>query len=134
MRGRLAGAALALCCALAGCGGSTGDLMGISVRGGPVRGTERLRVTLDGRGSCNAGKLASLPSERVLDARNVERDSRPLVKAGASFGQLSRGRRNFELKTKDGNVTWVDGSPGLPAVLSRAELLALELERLLCNR
>ena len=128
MRRTVACVALA-CCALAGCGGSPGDLMGIEVSGGPLRAPERLRVTEDGLASCNQGKLHQLASSAVLQARNVEREATPLIKRGASFSPAAAGRRTFQLKTPDGSVTWAEGGAGLPAILLQAEELALELEQ-----
>jgi len=127
----LAGAAA--CCALAACGGSPGDLMGISVSGGPVKGIEQIRVTANGLADCNGGKLKQLQSDTVLQARNVVRDATPLIKQVASFPPAAAGRRTFELRTPDGNISWGEGTAGLPAVLPQAELLAVQLEPL-CGR
>jgi hypothetical protein len=129
MKWRLAAGA-AVCCALAACGGNPGDLMGLEVSGGPLKGAERIRVTADGRASCNGGKLQQLNSSTVLDARNVARDATPLIKRVASFPPAAAGRRTFELRTADGSISWGEGAAGLPAVLPQAELLALELEPL----
>jgi hypothetical protein len=123
-------ACAAVCCALAACGGTAGDLMGIEVSGGPVKGVERIHVTDDGRGGCDNGKLSQLASDTVLEARNVVRDATPLIKEGASFPAAAGGRRTFELRTKDGNIDWGEGAAGLPAVLPQAELLAVQLEPL----
>jgi hypothetical protein len=90
--------------------------------------TEQMHVTEDGRTSCNTGKLHQLQSQRVLDARNVERDAKPLIKEGAKYAPALPGRRTFELRTPDGSLTWGEGQTGLPPVLPRAELLALDLE------
>ena len=130
---RWAAAAVALAwLALAGCGGSSGDILGLGVSGGPMPARERMHVTEDGRGGCNAGKLRALQSSLLLDARSLVRDAKPLTSRGASFGEPTPGRRSFELRTPDGTVTWVEGAPGTPPVLARAEELALRLERALC--
>jgi hypothetical protein len=68
----------------------------------------------------------------VLKARNLVRDAKDLAKRGATFGQPTAGLRNFELRTPDGTVTWVENAPQLPLVLSDAELLTLRLSRELC--
>jgi hypothetical protein len=122
-------AALGACWALAACGNPPGDLMGIQVSGGPLRGVERMRVTEDGRASCNKGGLHQLASSTVLQARSVERDARPLIEHGASYALARPGRRTFTLRTPDGSVTWAEGAGGLPIVLPQAEALALQLER-----
>jgi len=131
---RLFGAATAalLCAAVIGCGGTSGDILGLGMSGGPLREAQRMHVTEDGRGSCNKGQLHSLPSPTVIDARELVRDAKDLAKRGANFGGPTRGVRNFELRTPDGTVTWVENAPQLPPVLGRAELLSLELSRELC--
>jgi hypothetical protein len=36
------------------------------------------------------------------------------------------------LRTADGDVHWTEGAPDLPAVLPRAQLLALQIQRIVC--
>jgi hypothetical protein len=91
-----------------------------------------MHVMEDGRASCNKKPLHQLSSSLLLDARNIVREAKPLVKAGAKFGSPSPGRRNFELRTPDGTVDWVEAAPGLPPVLPQAEELALQMQRQLC--
>ena len=130
---RLAAVAAASAAVLAaGCGGSSGDILGLGMSGGPLRKPVRMHVTEDGRGSCNTGQLHELPSSLVLDARNIVREAKPLTSHAASFGTRTPGRRNFELRTPQGTVTWVEAAPGLPLVLPQAEELALQLQRDLC--
>ena len=116
------------CVALAGCGGSTGDLMGMQITGGPGNVKEQMHVTEDGRTSCNTGALHQLPSQAVLDARNIEREAKPLITDGEQYAPALPGRRTFQLKTPDGSLVWGEGRTGLPPLLPRAELLALQLE------
>jgi hypothetical protein len=132
MRHAAAAAAGVLCALVAGCGSSPGDILGLGISGGPQRQAVRMHVMEDGRASCNARPLHQLPSALVLTARNVVRDAKPLVKRGASFGAPSATQRTFELRTPDGTTTWTEAAPGLPAVLPQAEVLALELEHMLC--
>jgi hypothetical protein len=113
---------------LAGCGGGTGDLMGMQITGGPGKTFEQMHVTADGRTSCNKGGLHSLPSQLVLDSRTVEREATQLIKEGASYPPALPGRRSFQLKTPDGTLNWGEGQTQ-PAVLPQAELLALKLEQ-----
>jgi hypothetical protein len=124
-------AALA-CAAVAGCGGTSGDILGLGMSGGPVKRTDHMHVTEDGRGSCNKKPLHTLPSATVIKARSLVRDAKDLAKQGETFGQPAPGLRNFELRTPDGTVTWVENAPQLPLVLSNAELLTLQLSRELC--
>ncbi len=120
-----------LCALVAGCGGGSGDLLAIDVTGGPG-GTQRLVIASDGRARCNGSELAAIASERLIDARELERDVYDLAKDGENFESGARGIRSYSLRTDDGSVRWREGARGLPRVLSRAQLLALQLGRELC--
>jgi hypothetical protein len=125
--------ASALCAAaLTGCGGAPGDILGLGISGGPQVNAVRMHVEENGRASCNTKPLHQLPSAQILDARNVVRDAKTLAQSGASFGTPGPSQRNFQLRTPDGTVNWTEAAPGMPPVLSDAELLALEMERQLC--
>lgn len=119
--------------AVAGCGGASGDLMSIEISGGPA-GTAKhtIVVTGDGRGSCDRGQEKLLPSDRVIDARVIEKDVAELARKAADYPPRA-GARRYTLSTGDGDVKWSEGTPGLPPLLPRAQLLALQLERLLCR-
>jgi hypothetical protein len=125
-----AGACVAL--AAAGCGAASGDLIAIQVSGGPGRVNERIRVTDDGRASCNGGPLRPLTSQQVLDAREAKRALKPLAKRGAGYSSHRPGVRRYVARSVDGSVTWTEGAAGPPA-LARATLLALRLGRQLCS-
>ncbi|HEX4760214.1 MAG TPA: hypothetical protein VH256_05405 [Thermoleophilaceae bacterium] len=130
---RVAAVSAALACAaLAGCGGTSGDILGLGISGGPRNQTLHMHVTEDGRGSCNNGPLRTLPSKTIIQARTLVRDAEPLSKQSESLGERTPGRRNLELRTPDGTTMWVEGTAGLPPVLPRAEQLALDLSRDLC--
>jgi hypothetical protein len=117
---------------LAGCGGSAGDLLSISVSGG-FAGVPRHSIVVsgDGRGSCDKGPLKQLPADRVIDAREIEHDVTDLAKRAATYPP-SPDARAYVLRTKAGTVRWSEGRRGLPGVLPRAQLLALQLQRILC--
>jgi hypothetical protein len=129
---RLAWALSALPLLLAGCGGSAGDLLSISVSGGVAPRAHTVVVSGDGRGSCDDGPLKELPSDRVIDARAVERDVADLAKRSATYPPLPDAR-SYTLRTKAGEVRWSEGGRGLPSVLPRAQLLELQLERIVCR-
>ena len=117
--------------ALAGCGGSAGELITISTHGGGGP-PYRVLVTGDGRGSCNNGKERVLPSQHVLDAREVERELTDYAEMRASFTNGPRGARRYVASTKDGLVTWVEGARGAPPVIAKGILLVQALKRDTC--
>lgn len=117
--------------ALSGCGGSIGDLMSISTTGGGGPG-HRFVVTGDGRGRCDRAAMRTLPSDHVLDAREVERELVDPIKAHASYSAGPPGARRYVATTKDGLISWVEGARGAPPVVGKAILLTQELKRDLC--
>jgi hypothetical protein len=130
---RLAPALLAALLA-AGCGGEAGDLMAIEIAKGPARGRELdIVIKGDGRGTCNGGAEKSIPSDLVIDARELERDLGDLAEQGAFFEPTGAGRREYVVRIKAGSVRWSEGDRGLPRELPRTQLLALKLDRLLCR-
>jgi hypothetical protein len=132
---RPAAAALAVAAVLiSGCGGDAGDLLSISATGGVAGGTHAIVVTGDGRGSCDKGPLKELPSDRVIDARGIERDAGDLARRAAEYPPARQHARSYVLRTKDGQVRWSERTPAIPSVLPRAQLLELELQQLLCKR
>lgn len=119
---------------VAGCGGEAGDLLALEVSGGPADGTVRITVTDDGRGRCGDGELEEISSERLIDARAVERDLEGIAGEGAAFGdEGAGGAREYVARTREGTVRWTEGAPGLPEVLPRAALLASQLDDELCG-
>jgi hypothetical protein len=120
--------------AVAGCGGGSGDLMAIEIAKGPARGRALDIVIKDnGRATCNGGSEESIPSDLLIDARELERDLDDLAEEGAFFEPTGAGRREYVVRTKAGTVRWSEGDRGLPRELPRTQLLALRLDRLLCR-
>ena len=118
----------------AGCGGEAGDLMAIEIAKGPARGRALDIVIADnGRASCNGGEEETIPSELLIDARELERDLGDLAEEGAFFEPTGAGRREYVVRIKAGTVRWSEGDRGLPRELPRTQLLALRLDRLLCR-
>jgi hypothetical protein len=120
--------------AIAGCGGEAGDLMAIEIAKGPARGREIDIVIKDnGRATCNDREEESIPSDLLIDARELERDLGDLAEQGAFFEPTGAGRREYVVRIKAGTVRWSEGDRGLPRELPQTQLLALRLDRLLCR-
>jgi hypothetical protein len=96
-------------------------------------GKHTLVVTADGRGSCDRGALKQLPADRVIDARGIEREAGDLARRAADYPSAAADARHYVLRTKDGEVSWSEGTPSLPSVLPQTQLLALQLQRILCR-
>ena len=123
--------AAALAAALAGCGNAPGDLMKITTSGGGGD-AHRIVVTGNGRGSCDGGSEQTLPSDHVLDAREVEREVKTVAEERKSYTDAPSGARRYTVTTKDGLVYWLEGARGTPPVVAKAIVLTQELKRDLC--
>jgi hypothetical protein len=126
----LSAAALALSAAalaLSACGNPGGDLIALEERGVHFN---RLVVTDDGRGKCNGGELQRLESERLIQAREVERELSALAEERTNFPN-DLGGRHFRAQMRDATVTWRERSQQDPA-LPKATALTIQLRRELC--
>ena len=133
--GARSAAAIVACLLLSGCGGEAGDLMAIEVEGGVARDRGPLDIVVesDGRGHCNSKPSGTLPSDLVIDARELERDLKDLAESGARFPARGAKGAGFVLRIKAGTVRWDEKARGLPTELRQAQLLALRLDRQLCR-
>jgi len=119
---------------VAGCGGDAGDLMAIEVSPGATK-TKPLEIVIesDGQASCNDRPEEQIPSDLLIDARELERELGDLAEEGAFFEPTGAGRREYVVRIKAGAVRWSEGKRGIPRELPRMQLLALRLDRLLCR-
>ena len=125
--------ALAAAAALAGCGGEPGELLALSTSGGGEP-PQRIVVEGDARGSCDGAPEQTLPSDLVLDAREVERELGDAAKDRLSYTRgAPAGARRYTLSTKDGIVHWTEGARGAPPEVGKAILLRQRLKRELCE-
>jgi len=107
--------------------------MAIEISGGAVRERLEIVVASDGRGTCNDGESEAIPSDLLIEARELERELGDLAEDGATYGPTARERRAYVVRIKAGTVRWGEGEPDLPEVLPETQLLALRLDRLLCR-
>lgn len=109
---------------LAGCGGGPSADLFLVTRAGTIPGAQlTLRVTSDGRVSCNRKALVRITSRDLIDAREAKRqlegdkpedvgpaDRRLSLPAGP--GSILR----YEVRAEAGTVRWADTSPRQPPV------------------
>ena len=131
---RVAATLLAAAIAL-GCGGEAGDLMAIEIAKGPARGRALdIVVKSDGRASCNDRPEETIPSDLLIDTRELDRDLSDLAEEGATFfPPTGAGRREYVVRIKAGTIRWSEGKRGIPRELPQTQLLALRLDRRLCR-
>jgi hypothetical protein len=118
---------------LTGCGSEASDLFVVS-RSGDVPGARlTLRITDDGRVSCNGRPLVDITSDQLITARESTRD---LKKPATARVRLAPGRQpvfSYRARTQDGSVAWSDDSRGQPAVLFRLAKLTRDVAKGPCH-
>ncbi|HEX7298050.1 MAG TPA: hypothetical protein VF257_03525 [Solirubrobacteraceae bacterium] len=119
--------------AVAGCGGEARDLF-LVTRSGDVPGARlTLRVTDDGRASCNGRPLVEITSDQLITARESARDLAMPAKAGL---RLAPGRQpvfSYRARSEDGTVAWSDDSRRQPAVLFAVAKLTRDVAKGPCH-
>lgn len=132
MRTAAATAAVALLL-LAGCGGEARDLFLVE-RSGSVPGARlSLRITDDGRASCNGADLVDVTSDQLIAARESTRDVEDFAKARL---RLPAGRNavfSYRLRTEEGTVTWSDTSARQPPVLFKVAKVTRDVAKGPCR-
>lgn len=119
--------------ALAGCGGSSGDLIAFEVSGGFQGKATTISVTEDGRGSCDQEPLRPIAGQTLLEARDLQRALAPLAATAREFGKPGPDQRSYVVRMREGSVTWPEGGRDLPPELGRAVVLERSLEQQLCG-
>jgi hypothetical protein len=132
---RHAGAALLALMALAmgACGGEARDLF-LVTRSGEVPGARlTLRITDDGRVSCNGRPLVDITSAQLIAARESERDVEPAAKAQLRLPAGAQSVFSYRVRTEEGGVAWSDDSPRQPAVLFKLAKLTRDVAKGPCH-
>ena len=130
-----AGAVLAGGLALAGCGagGPAHDLFLVE-RGGAIPGARlALRVTDDGRASCNRGPLHEISSDQLITARELQRDLEKLAERRLALPPGRDSILRYRVVLEDGAVRFADNSRGQPPALFRLAKLTRDVARGSCG-
>lgn len=127
--------ALAAALALAGCGAPAGDLFAVERSGAGPGARLSLVVSDGGTVTCNHRKPVALPSERLLDARELARD---LQKQAALALELPAGPREkttfkYRAELSDGTVSWADSSRGVPPTFIKLAGFTRLVSRQVCK-
>jgi len=129
-RGAAALAALAL---LAGCGSPSADLFEV-VRSGKDRNANvRLLVSDDGTVRCNKKKPVSMGAERLLTARELERDLEKQAALGLELPPEKGTILSYRVRLEPGTVSFSDRSRGLPKSFSRVMAFTSDVARNVCE-
>jgi hypothetical protein len=119
--------------ALAGCGTAGHDLFVVQ-RAGTIPGAGlQLRVTDDGRASCNRGALVDITSAQLIDARDLARELAPLARRRFALAPGPGSVLRYDVVLEDGRVRFADTSRGQPAPLFRVAKLTRDIARGPCG-
>jgi hypothetical protein len=119
--------------ALAGCGTEGHDLFVVE-RAGTIPGAGlQLRVTDDGRASCNRGALVDITSAQLIDARDLARELAPLARRRFALAPGPGSVLRYDVVLEDGRVRFADTSRGQPAPLFRVAKLTRDIARGPCG-
>jgi hypothetical protein len=119
--------------ALAGCGGEARDLF-LVTRSGDVPGAQlTLRITDDGRASCNRKPLVEITSSQLIAARDVARNLEDPSKAQLRLAPGPEPVLSYRVRTEDGGVAWSDDSARQPAVLFKLAKLTRDVAKGPCH-
>ncbi len=129
----LAALASAAALALAACGSEARDLF-LVTRSGEVPGAHlTVRVTDDGRASCNGRPLVEIPSAQLITAREAERDLEKPSKAQLRLAPGPQPVFSYRVRTEDGGVAWSDDSQRQPPVLFKLAKLTRDVAKGECH-
>jgi len=119
--------------AATGCGSEARDLF-LVTRSGDVPGARlTLRITDDGRASCNRRPLVEITSAQLVTAREVERDLEDPAKAQLRLAPGPQPVFSYRVRTEEGGVAWSDDSARQPAVLFKLAKLTRDVAKGPCH-
>jgi hypothetical protein len=120
---------------VAGCGaGAPARDLFLVQRSGAIPGARlALRVTDDGRASCNRRPLVDITSAQLIAAREIERDLEPLAKRRFALPPGRASVLRYRVRLEDGSVRFADDSRGQPPALFRLAKLTRDVARGSCR-
>jgi hypothetical protein len=119
--------------ALSGCGAEARDLFVVE-RNGSIPGARlSLRITDDGRASCNDRPLVDITSAQLVEARAAEEDLVDPTKAHLRLPPGPQPVLSYHVRTEDGAATWSDDSARQPKVLFAVAKLTRDVARGACH-
>jgi hypothetical protein len=129
----LAPVAVAAAIALTGCGSEAADLFVVTRAGSIPAAALRLRITDDGRASCNGRDLVEISSDELIRARDAARRLEDPARKHLDLGRGAGSVLRYRVRTEDGSVSWSDTSRGQPPVLFALAKLTRDVARGPCR-
>jgi hypothetical protein len=126
--------AVAAALALAGCGASVGtpDLF-LVTRTGTIPGARLTMLVNDGGYVTCDGRRHQLPSDRLLDARELLRQMKPYAKQHLTLPPGGQSILRYRIKTEFGTLAFSDDSRAVPSKLYQLPLFVREVAQRVCR-
>jgi hypothetical protein len=125
--------ALALAAAaVAGCGSPPPDLFAVERSGSDPNANVNLVVSDGGSVTCN-GKQHPLDADRLLTARQLERDLEPQAELGIQLPQGSHGELAYKVRMEAGSLAFGDESPQIPKTFLRLAAFTSDVTEHVCD-
>jgi hypothetical protein len=103
-------------------------------RAGSIPGAAlRLRITDDGRASCNGRRLVDISSDELIRAREAARDLSSPAERRLTLPPGPGSVLRYRVRTEDGVVAWSDSSRRQPPVLFALAKLTRDVARGPCR-
>jgi hypothetical protein len=112
---------------LAACGTPSADLFVVTRDGQGPGAHVSLRVSDGGAVSCNGGGEREISSERLIDARAIQRDLSKAAKRGTTLPPRPGSVVHYTVRAEDGSIRFADNSAGQTLAMRRLQLLTRQL-------
>jgi len=127
-----ASAAVAVLLAAAGCGSPPADLFVVERSGADRNANLRLRVSDGGSVRCGADQHP-LDAERLLRARQLQRDLVPQAELGLELPPGPGTQLSYRVRMESGSVSFSDQSAGIPRTFLRVAAFTSDVAEQVCG-
>ena len=124
--------ALLLAAAVAGCGSAPPDLFEVDRSGADPNANITLVVSDGGSVTCN-GIQHPLDADRLLTARQLQRDLAPQAELGLQLPQGSGGQLAYKVRMEAGSLAFGDDSARLPQTFLRLAAFTSDVAEHVCD-
>ena len=132
-RGRAITLTVALGLGLGGCGSPSADLFEVVRSGSDRNANLRLLVSDDGSVRCNRREPVELGAQRLLDARELERDLETQAALGLEHPRGRGSILSYRVRLEAGTIAFSDRSRGLPASFNRLAAFTTDVAERVCR-
>ena len=129
---RAALAALLLAALLAGCGTRSPDLFVVDRSGPDTNANVELLVNDGGSVTCN-GEEHPLDADRLLKARQLERDLEPQAQLGIQLPKGPGTDLSYTVRMEGGTIAFSDRSAGVPNTFQRLAAFTKDVTERVCG-